>query len=362
MASEGSNEIPGVENQELAAVASLVPELPNVRAAPADRFAQSVRALVERRAQAGWPNEGEADLAVFVLVDYPRQIGEACGGTPFADPIAQGTPLLGRLFFSSADASHGQFILMPTEASEILEWLEDRGLGGCPVVTVYPNAQEMVTRRVGMESAARREEIRNREPSATVDELVAALAHYHRSCVLTPIGCPEGVWEPEAAHKYIPGPHPERSIQNDLVRALNFWFRGIVRAESEDSTTIGRIDVRLLKKNAQGGLAYWAILELKVIKSFTHGTAGSGSTKVTESKNVEAIAKGVRQAASYRENRVAEHGMLEVYDLREDKAEDLTVRERVTEALQVYTPPPRIDVWKVFGRAEDARRAGFTGA
>ena len=362
MGAEDLDQISGVDNEELAAIASLVPELPNVRAAPADRFAQSVRGLVERRAQAGWPNEGEADLAVFVLVDYPRQIGEELGGTPFVDPIAQRTPLLGRVFFSSADASHGQFIPMPANAYEILEWLEDKGLGGRPIVMVYPNAEEMVTRLSGTEGLANREDIRDREPTATVDELFAALGHYHSRCVLTPIGCPEGVWEPASAHQYIPGPQPERSIQSDLERALNFWFRGVVRAESEDGTNIGRIDVRLLKKGAQGGLAYWVILELKVIKSFTHGTGGSGATNVPESTNVEAIAKGVRQAGSYRENRVAEHGMLEVYDLREDKAEDLTVREPVIEALQMYTPPPRIDVWKVFGRAEDARRAGFTGA
>ena len=362
MRSEDLDEIRGAVSEELAAVASLIPELPNLRAESADQFIQAVTAVVEARAQAGWPNESDSDVAAFVLVDYPRQIGEGCGGTPFADPIPQGTPLLGRLFFSNPDASRGQFIAMPRDANAIHDWLEDQGLSDCPTVIVFRGSNEMVVRHHGADGLARREKIREQEPSATVDELLAALSLYHQNYVLTPRGCPQGVWKPASAHQYIPGSQPERSIQADLERNLNFYFRGTVRAESEDSTNIGRIDVRLLKKSTNGGLAYWVILELKVIKSFTHGTGDSDGSAVSESTNVEAIAEGVRQAGSYRENRVAEFGMLEVYDLRKDKVEDLTKREPVTKALGMFSPPPEIHVWPVFGQAGDARAAGFTGA
>ena len=356
MAAEGSGEIPGVEDEELATVAGLVPTLPNVRAERADRFAQAVRTLVEKRAQEGWPNEAAADVAVFVLVDYPRKVGETHDGKPFADPTAQGTPLLGYMFFSSADATHGQFIPIPTEASAILEWLEDHGLGGFPMVAVYRDAKEMVTRRRGIQNSARRDAIRDQEPSATVQEVMEALRHYHRSRVIAPLSCPDGVWKPGSAHRYIPGPRPEKSIQSDLEVALNFWFRGVVRAAGEDTTNIGRIDVRLLKKEANGRLAYWVILELKVIKSFTHS-----SSKVFDSTNVEAIVKGVKQAGSYRANRMAEEGMLEIYDLRQDKSEDLTARGAVSAALKRYSPPPKVDVWPMYGSADDARDAGETG-
>ena len=224
MAAEGSGEVTGVEDQELAAVAGLMPALPNVRASRADRFAQAVRTLVEKRAQKGWPEEGAADVAVFVLVDYPRKEGQAHGGTPFTDPMAQGTPLLGRLFFSSADATHGQFIPIPTDAAAILEWLEDHGLADCPMVAVYRNAKEMVTRRFGIEDLARSDAIRDQEPSATVQELMDALKHYHRSRVVTPTNCPGGIWKPDCADRYIPGPRPEKSIQMDLQVVLNSWF------------------------------------------------------------------------------------------------------------------------------------------
>ena len=124
---------------------------------------------------------------------------------------------------------------------------------------------------------------------------------------------------------------------------------------TEDSTNIGRIDVRLLKESASGGLTYWIILELKVIKTYT-----STGTSVGDSANVKAIVKGVNQAGAYRENRGAE-GMLEVYDLRQDKAEALWKRQDVTVAAASYAPPPRIDVWPMYGSAEDARNAGEIG-
>ena len=362
MKTEDSREIPGVEDRQLAAVAGLLPALPNIRAGSADRFAQAIRTLVERRAQRGWPNESEADLAVFVLVGYPRQVGEKYAGTPFADPMAQGTPLLGNLFFSNPDATAGHSIEMPTNANAMLEWLADQGLGDYPIVTVYRQAQEMVTRRDGIGNLANYETIRDQEPTATLPELMDALKFFHRRHVLTPTTCPDGVWEKDRAARYIPGERPERSIQADLELALNFWFRGVIKAESEDTTSIGRIDVRLLKSAPDTGLAYWIILELKVMKSFTNAPAGGTPSRVGDSTNIDAIVNGVRQAASYRENREAEEGLLEIYDLRRDKRNDLREDEKVLTTLSEYTPPPRIDVWPVFGQSRDARAAGFTGA
>ena len=357
MANDDSGAIASVADEELAAVAGHLLALPNIEAERADRFAQAVRTLAEKRAQQGWPNEGVADVAVFVLVSYPRKVGETRGGEPFFDPMPQGTPLLGRVFFSNPDATRGQFIPIPTNVSAILEWLDDCGLGSCPIVAVYRNSRQIVTRRSGVDDLARTEVIRDQEPEATVPQLKAALKHYHRSRVVTPTSCPAGVWERGSAHRYIPGPSPEKSIQSDLKVALNFWFRGVVRAECEDSTNIGRIDVRLLRqKEGNRGLAYWVILELKVIKSFT-----STSSDVDDSANLAAIIKGIEQAGAYRANRVAEAGMLEIYDLRRDKSVNLTAGEDVSAALVRYSPPPQIDIWPVFGSADDARRAGQTG-
>ena len=359
MTAEGSEEIDGVGDEEVAAVAGLVPEMPNLRAESADSFAQAVRTLVEKRAQAGWLDEGDANLAVFVLVDYPRQLGEEHDGVPFVDPIAQGIPLLGKLFFSSPDASHGYVIPIPVGENEYREWLKDNRLGSYPVVAVYRETKLMVTRRLGVDDQTWVDAIRDQEPTATVEELMEALDHFHRRQVLTPSNRPGGIWKHGSAHSYIPSECPEKSIQSQLKFALNFWFRGVVWAESEDKTNIGRIDVRLLISGARAdrSLTYWVILELKVIKSFTNS-----GTPVGNSSNLNSIVKGVRQTGSYRANRKVEEGMLEIYDLRKDKSKDLITHENVSKALNQYCPPLRVNVWPLFGSSVDARNAGFTGA
>ena len=362
MSTEVSNSMSGVDDQQLAAVASLLPELPNIGAEPADRFAQAVRTLVEKRAQKKWPNEGEADVAVFVMVDHPRQIGEKHGGVPFADPIAKDEPLLGYLFFASRDALSGRYMTLPTKPNVILEWLDDKGLGSCPIVTVYRELKQMITRRDGTSNSARTDPIRDSEPSATLSELMEALEYFHRTRLLTPIYCPGGVWEPKRAQQYVPGQQPEKCIQRVLEVALNFWFRGVVRAEREDNTNIGRIDVRLLKKSElEGSLAYWVIMELKVIKSFTNAPRGSNPNPVSTSENVKAIVKGVRQAGLESQNRAAEEGMLEIYDLRKDKTKDLTKHVEVSAAMDKLAQRPKVHMWSVFGSSDDARAAGFTG-
>ena len=364
MQPEVPESIPGVDDKQLAAVASLLPSLPNVRAEAADRFAQAIRALVESRAQDEWPNEGEEDVAVFVMVDRPRQVGEKHGAHPFADLIAKEEPILGRLFLTNRDASGGRFMQMPvTDPNAILEWLDDNDLAGCPLVIAYRKSKTMVTRRAGIGDLARRDPIRDHPPSATLGELLAALEHFHINRLLTPTCCSDGVWEQERANQYIPGPRPEKSIQSDLELALNFWFRGVVKAEHEDKTNIGRIDVRLLKRSDQGGpLAYWAIIELKVIKSFTNAPKGSAASKVQVSDNVAAIIEGIKQAWAFRQNREADEGLLEIFDLRKDKGQDLMQHADVTAVMVDFVPVPTHHVRPLFGSSGDARDAGFTGS
>lgn len=361
MPAEGSDGIPGVDDQQIAAVAGLLPDLPNIRAEAADRFSQAVRALVETRARNAWPNEGDADIAVFVMVEHPRQIGEKHGAHPFVDPLAKSGPLLGRLYFANGDASRGRAMPIPTDPDAILEWLADQDLGGCPVVTVYRKSKLMVTRRAGIDDFAMDAPIRDRKPSATMPELEEALTHFHRGRLIAPACCPKGVWEPERADQYIPGQYPERSIHYSLKIALGSWFHGIVMIDSESKTTVGRIDLRLLKKTQDGRFAIWIVMELKVIKSFRNAPVHSNPSPVKAADNVNAIVDGVKQVAAYREDCSAEEAWLEIYDLRKDKTEDLTKRAIVVATRNECTPRPRIHVWPVFGTAKDARNAVYTG-
>ncbi len=362
MPPEDSQPIAGASDQLLAAIAGILPALPNVRADIADRFSQGVRALVETRAQSGWPGEDDGvDVAAFVFVDRPREVGDRLGAVPVTDPVATQEALLGRLFLMNRDASNGRACPLPVDAGALIDWLTDNGLGDRPVVMVYRTTKTMTTRRDGVEGSARRDPIRNTKPDATVEELADALNFFHLS-QLTPASCAEGIWEPKRASDYVPGPAPEAAVQDRLAIVLNSWFHGVVRAQVEDRTNIGRIDVRLLKKSSEeGSLAYWAIIELKVIKSFANAQVGDKPSTVGPAANIDAIVKGLKQAHAYKANRSAEEGLLEVFDLRKDKTDDLTEHADVVTALSECAVTPTYAVRPLFGSSDDARTAGFTG-
>jgi hypothetical protein len=354
-----TDRIPGVKEEDLASVIRKVASIPSSAVRDADRFAREVRALIENRAQNKWPNEGNSDFAGFVLVEYPREVAKRLRGTRVADLIGTTVPLLGRVFFLSRDASQGSFIELPSEPGELLDWLEDQRLGDCTLIFAYRSNKLLVCRKSGVSDDAQRDPIRDTPPSATVDELMRALEFFHKRIVLIPSLCPEGIWERGREHQYVPGKRPEKCIQGELRTVLNSWFRNVVRADLEDKTEIGRIDVRLLRAEGDQPLAYWAIIELKVVRSKRNAKGRKAASAVSVTANVAAIVKGIRQARAYRVNRQAEEGVLEIYDMRQDKSLDLFRKRKVVEALSERDPIPIYNIRPMFGGASDARDAGY---
>lgn len=355
--------VEGVSDQDLAKATAALLRIPDLRADDPDRFAQAIRALVERRAQAGWPGEAaESDVAAFVMVARPREFQARFASSPMVDPASTTQPLLGRVSLLTRDGAHGQHFPMPCEHNALLDWLSDEGLGDAPLIMAYRSSSTMPVRNRGIEGGVTREDpIRDVAPAATLAELQDALAHFRVTQLLTPAFCERGVWEHKRAAAYVPGAQPERSIQTGLGRALNSWFHGTVRAEFEESSNIGRIDVKLMVKEGEKPLAYWAILELKVIKSFAHATGRKKAGTVERATNVDAILKGLRQAWAYQKNRSAELGLLEVFDMRRDKLEDLFEDPQVATLLGKLKPVPLHAVRAMYGSADDARLAGEAG-
>ena len=362
MPHDSSSPVAGTDDQLLKSAVGELPALPNIRADDADRFAQGVRALVEGRAQRNWPRENDSeDVAVFIFVDRPRETGDQFEAMPIMDPVATDEKLLGRLFFMNRDASRGRYIDLPTEPARIGDWISDNHLSNRPVIIIYRKSLQMVTRRTGIEDYAHYDRIRDIKPNATVENLVEALESFHNH-QLTPVSCAKGIWEAGRAAEYVPGSAPEKAVQKSLCISLSSWFHGLVRVKSEDSTSIGRIDVCLFKPSMmEGALAYWAIIELKVIRSFTNASVGDNPNPVSASRNIEGIVEGLKQANAYCINRKAEEGLLEIFDLRKDKSENLMNSPKVIEALQNLSPEPHHNVRPIFGSSQDARDAGYTG-
>jgi hypothetical protein len=277
------------------------------------------------------------------------------------DPIATQEPLLGRLFLMNRDCSSGRVLPLPCAPGALIDWLAENGFAERPVAVAYRATSTLTVRNKGVEDLMHPHRIRDHPPAVTITELLEALDHFHLDRLLTPTCCVPGVWQPKRASQYVPGPQPERSIQDALELSLSMWFHGLVRVSIEDKTNIGRIDVRLLKSSVEGPLAYWAIVELKIIKAFTNAPGKAKPGPVSRTDNIDAITKGLRQTWAYQSNRQSEEGLLEVFDLRKDKGEDLLTDPEVVKLLTELVPPPHYTVRPLFGSSDHARLAGFSG-
>jgi hypothetical protein len=356
-----NNVLEGVDDTELAALVTKAPLLPSMSPEDQDRFVLAVRRLVEFRASNNWPLEcPNADCAVFVLVDYPRPVTKRIGATPVLDLPDQGLPIFNRVFFLTRDASNGGFIEFPCDISEIMYWLEDHGFRHSAIVIAHKPTMKMSIRRDGTTDFAVHEVIRDKPPPLTVEELQLALEHFHLDCLVSPEQCSPGLWEPERAHEYVPVREAEKAIQRRMRDVVSGWFRALVRVEPEDKTPSGRIDLRLLAASeGNAGLHYWAIIELKVIKRYRNAPKGKKASKVSKNVNVDAIVEGISQADAYRGDRDLEDGFLEIFDMREDKGEDLMNDPKVIRVRDQCKGNVHCEVRAMFGSAKEARAAGL---
>lgn len=361
MATESEGPIADVEDEDLKQVTRTLVTQPEVDASDTDRFFGQVQALVEDRARRAWPSEGSDTIAVFIRAQYPREAAAGLAGTkPSADMIGTDEPLLGRIFILDRNASQGWSAPLPhTDPGEIVQWLAD-SFGNCQAIILYRQTLLLVDRAKGAaKGATRQEAIRAVLPAASKPSLFDALDLFQRE-VLTPKVCPEGVWKPRHANRYYAGATPETSIQGRLKTFLNGWFRGLLRAEVEDSTEIGRIDIRLLAPGGPTvGLTYWGVVELKVVKSFRHSKRPGGApVKVRPIDNARNVAEGVKQAHAFGKNRGCSCAVVEVYDMRKDKTADPRNHAEVKAAEALCSPIPDLRLTAIFGSAKDARNAG----
>lgn len=353
----------GTDDELLAKVVSGAISLPALSAEDADRFAAEVRKLVENRAFSDWQHEAaEHEDAVFILVKYPRKPLEK---TPkelqrIVDLPVSDSPIFGKMFFLSKDAANGSALDIPCEKNKILDWLEDNGLAECSVVIAHRNTMKLSFRQNVSDNDAKFYTIRSTPPELSIDSLHEALKQFHEFGLVTPTMCESGVWEPHRAAAYVPGANAEKEIQKRMRYQLGGYFHGFVRVETEDKVPKGRIDVRLLAPaDKEYGLKYWSIIELKVARSFQNAAKSKTPKTVPLSKVTAEIVKGVQQANEFTSDRDVKDGFLEIFDMRRDKSVELLAEPNVNDALDACTTQVHVNVRKMFGSSNDARKAGY---
>lgn len=349
-----------IANEALLAESVLSMDQPNVRAEAPIRFALAAHRLLESRARKDWPYEKRKEnCAVFVMVDRPRFIAEniSLNSTPVVSPGSSGsTPLFGNLFLMNMDCSRGNFIPLPCKQNELLDWLDDQYLGHWPLAIAYRNTSKFIMRYAGTDDVVREFNIRDQLPEVTCEQLVKALTVFYENYLQTPNRYARGIWEEGHEKKYIPGQNPELCIQKELVPGLDMWFNGCSRISVEGGTSLGRYDIQLQKPGEDKMMGNWAIIELKIIKTYSNPKSGGAPAPVSESTNIREIKKGLRQVSAYSDKTSSELALLEIFDMRRDKSNDLTQNANVQKQINNLEPKPIYNTRKMYGSAEQARR------
>lgn len=359
-----SEDMPDLDEEAIVAAVGSYQSLLPTSIDDVDRFMAEVHRITEARAQLGWDGEEQASTAsVFLMFPYPREAKQKIrelGFTPInvTDLRPSGTAIFGRVFILDAAASNGCYVPLPVDPGDISEWIKEIGFDRQPVAIAWRGTRVLTQRPNGIDDTCRQVTIRDAIPVASIENLLEALKAFHETTLETPGKC-QGVWTDAA--NYLPGEAPEKAIQYSMRIALATALSlAGVRAEEEDKCRVGRIDIRLLAPAAEGPLCYWAIIELKVIKSKRLPRRAANPPRVSRKANIDTIIEGVVQTSEYMRDRKTNEGLLEVFDLREAKDENLLLDSKVVECVSQGDPAMHINLRPLHGSARETRTAEFS--
>jgi hypothetical protein len=308
---------------------------------PETRFLSGVAKLIRRRKATPGADSDPARLAVFLLEGAAPAQG--FGDPPKRVPMLDNglTVLGGRLWFVNSGVVSGHYVDLQTLDDDTLFKLvtDDQKRGDKPAIIFDPRTPTPSVRyyRNGLRDPDAVELVSVAGADVTLDRIFEVVGHVYRSCLITPEAQARAgkLWED--GEKWWACEDAEDLVQLHLRVGLTTAFPTCtVRHEQTD--TPGRLDLEIEESDAldRSRITRYAVLELKILRSF-----GSTGKKYTDEFTLSWIESGVKQAATYRDQRGARAGALCCFDMRKehtgeecfnhvrDLAKDLMVTLRV---------------------------------
>ncbi|NTV96084.1 MAG: hypothetical protein HGA75_11825 [Thiobacillus sp.] len=228
------------------------------------------------------------------------------------------TELAGYIWFGAARLAKGVGIALPegTDQQRFAYVIDSLGVGASPAI-YYDAADDDTILSVyptGLAHPDECHEVSLNSANLTLDYIKNLLDVLHEQLLKTPTASElaRDLWEDQ--DKCIPVRESEKGIQKILHSALTgqLAFQP-VRVSQEVTSVMGRCDFRLDEQDPidNSKWTYHAILELKVVKSFTHT-----GNDVPVATNKAAVTDGVDQANDYRNDHFCRMAALCCYDMR----------------------------------------------
>jgi hypothetical protein len=283
---------------------------------PDARFISGVAKLIRRRiAQAG-KKADPVRPALFLL--KPKVQIQGLDIAPKRVPMLDNglTPVTGRLWFVSPVVVAGSYVeLKDCDDDELFSIVTDElQLGDVPTVIFDPRSQTREVRfyRNGLNCPEDYEPSSVSYTNLSLPRVLETIDRIYKQCLITPgaQGQAGRLWKKNS--KFLPIENTERVVQFYLRIGLTTAFPYCtIRPEQHDVP--GRLDLEIEESNPidRSCFTRHAILELKVLRSYW-----STGTIVSEGYTLNCVESGVKQAASYRDERDARAAALCCFDMR----------------------------------------------
>jgi hypothetical protein len=313
------------------------------------RFIRSVQSVVRKRVEV---TPTDCSPAVFVLGRCPREILENTararmldtGATALEGAIWFVGPALGfarRLEHGCGDDWNALFGLVS----------DGLGVGALPAIVFLPGVS-LTSVRVypsGLEAEDDFDVLSVVHEVVTLPEVFEILDRLHSKRLITPVVQTRGnkLWKDH--QKFIPVEQTELALQAYIEIAL-FSALANCNIKVEETAVAGRLDIAIWGLDygdVDGSTLCYAVLELKILRSFT-----SGGNPVFPGEIRDWVSSGVDQAHAYALDNRALAKALCCYDMRQVLTRDECFLEV---AEQAQTLGVVLRVWHLFGRLSDYR-------
>lgn len=290
--------------------------------------------------------------AAFILVT-PQQQKEMKVGRSFNRTVHMGrVRLVGRLHFMTPRAATSAFEEYVGDANGVFERISELQCDHLPTMVYDPGAGKTRLSYYprGTHTDDGMIEVDLDVGPVTETEILSVIDAVYRTELCTPDNSgPTKLWHDSG--KGYPIHEAERTVQQFLRVGLAARFHWC-KIGAEQAGKLGRTDLEVIDNytGEVGSVTHHALLELKVLRSFSHsGSAYAAAT--TE----EAISKGVSQAHSYGNDNNTLLRMLCCFDMRSDDVGDTTTFAQVqTDATTLCVSLKR---WYLYRSSEHMREA-----
>lgn len=229
-----------------------------------------------------------------------------------------GIEVAGRIWVGSEAMNSANATLMPAgaELGAIFDYVSQKlGAGDAPAVLFDGAANDKILRYYpnGLEDPDTCNDVLVSGSDLTSNTLKMVMDAIHEKSLITPKTslASERLWK--NAGKGYPTKEAEKEIQTTVETSL-IHALGSIRVQNEGKGKYGRYDLLLTEQDPLDTTksTQIAILELKVVKSFT-----SSGTKHSEYSNKMGVVKGIKQAYAYRLEHKSRLAVVCCYDMRD---------------------------------------------